>query len=138
MCLTFYTKTGNPYSAVLTAKKDITVYKVVELRPDNTYRSQYVSFKYNLGQHYKSGENWPEGICYTQEPLIGGDVYRHMIFFGFHSYDTLPFAQIKLEQSWDDSIQTYIVECRIPKGAKYIEGDNHDIISDQIIVNRQL
>lgn len=138
MCLRFYTRISDPTSVVKTANKDITVYKVVELRPDNTYRSQYVSFKYELGVRYKAGVDWPEGCVHTGHYDYEYGRYTQIIAHGFHSYDDLAHAELHLQESWLDSIQTYVMECHIPKGAKYIAGMNNDIISSEIIIDKQL
>ena len=138
MCLRFYTRTTDYNPAIKTAKKDMTVYKIVELRPDNTYRSQYILYKYSLGVHYNAGVDWPDGCVYTGLSNPDDGEYTQYIYGGYHSYDNLTYTKIRLEESWDDNIQTYIVQCRIPKGAKYIVGMNHDIVSSEIIIDKQL
>lgn len=138
MCLRFYTKTPKYDSAIQTAKKDITVYKVVELTTDYTYRSLYAYFKYELGVHYKAGVDWPEGCVYTDLIVSNDGEYPQYIYNGYHSYDSLEVANKRNNDGWCDNLQTYVMECHIPKGAKYIVGTNNDIISSEIIIDKQL
>lgn len=90
---------------MLTAKEDITCYKVLRKRGEEYYAFNF-PFEYKFKQTYR-----------LRKKLIFHSNYG-LVEKGFHSYENCPFPS---------EIKTYVGEkvvvvCTIPKGAKYYEG----------------
>lgn len=117
MCLT----TNSPEQI---AKEDITCYKVIYLK-DNKLLSFYYDFKYILNKLYKTTFTHcqAEGFIYIKK--------------AFHSYKLIISA---LEFYSKVSIYIHnavVVQCIIPKGAKFYQ-NNECFASNQLIITKIL
>ena len=132
MCLTLpYYETVE--SAQKITKRNIKCYKVVINGyfpgcPDRV-ESLYTKFIYNIGQLYEIDDF---GWRYKQHNHNIREVHE-----GFHSYKKKSLAKHWYKQAKETLIPNNIllVECIIPKGAKYIEVDDY-YVSTQIIVKK--
>jgi len=120
---------------VLTAEEDILVYKLLRKGPNGYYSPVYVtrwepnetktvpnftgkdrSSKLHFGQH--------RNVKFTNEiPLCVDQIYQ-----GLHAFRTKP--------AWVDDENMIAAEMTIPKGTKYIIGENGDIVSLALRFNR--
>ena len=107
MCL--YIKKG--YKRHRIAEKCITVYKVVAYR-SGIAKSKVQFFSYILGKTYKTTFRY--------------DSSKSNIFDGFHAYLSLTEARMQRSNGYR------VMECKIPKGAKYHIGEYNQIASDTI------
>ena len=119
MC--FYIQKGN--TKRLTAEKSIICYKTVTPMYDgedmNEYCSKYQWFDYKLNKLYK-------GDLKISLP-------RNQIEMGFHSYTNSKIAKNHCGSN------EVVVECVIPKGAKYYVNTYHEeYVSNQIKIKRVL
>lgn len=126
------------------AKKNIRVYKVfIVLNKDNTLLSPYMHFKYTLNQLFVVNnaffgintknrspfDNWATEVYRNR-----GDLLFNVQSYaeGFHSMFTLSRAKLGMRK--DENIY----ECIIPKDSLYFEDETGLIISNQIIVKRNI
>lgn len=129
---------------VRVADEDITVFKVVRKVEDGLYLSYYKDYPYYLGRAYEM-----KGLSHKE---IDGNM---RIEEGFHSYSSkecyicIPynnFGQIYIlkQKTWelsavyDDIYDLCIIECTIPKGSKYYRNYYGEIVSDKIIINKEI
>lgn len=127
-------------SKIITARKDITVYKIVRISGDN-YKSPYLRFEYEKNKKYSVSENLlksTEGVCFDDLE------YRIMMSYGFprgdirwiHKGFHFAFKESRLITPLNSCIGRMIVKCTIPKGSKYIRGlDDNLGVSDTIILH---
>ena len=118
----------------LVAKEDTTVYKIVQVFPDNKIHSYYNEFIYELGQIYNTECN----VEYFKQDE--DDLY--LINEGFHSYNYNPsIGYDTIKQSvivGSKSMEVYSgpgvfgMLCIIPKGTEYYINDYGDIVSTSI------
>lgn len=125
MCLTI-----RPDQKALCAEQDIKVYKVVlpDVSVPDQYYTLYRTFPIRIGE------------TYTSELIVIDRWLRenNIIEVGLHSYTQLEDAM--LDARWED-VNFAIVECIIPKGAKYYQGEfGHDAsyASDQLKYDKVL
>lgn len=127
MCL-FSQKRSNNVKKLLHSKFDIApcdilVYKVLRYdKWQKQYTSPYRAEKYVKG--LKSQEIKKRSASYKNADRIRVDI-------GLHSCVTLVKAK-NVEHSCDLT-NSIIVEMIIPKGAKYVVGNNDDIVSNQLL-----
>jgi len=125
--------------------EDITVFKVMRKIKDGMYSSYFMEYPYSLGKIYEMN-----GL----ESHEGEDGYM-TIEKGFHSYSSkecyiyLPYNShgqiyIQKQRTWelsavyDDTYNVCIIECTIPKGSKYYRNYYGEIVSDKIIINKEI
>ena len=121
MCL--YTNSAN----VKTAKKKITVYKMLCKSPSGEFISPYRGFKYKKGVIYDSNLK----LIATPIPTT------YIVENGLHSFKSI--RSLKKSYVYSDYYKRAIIcKCIIPKGAKYYEGNIGDIVSNALIVKRKL
>lgn len=90
----------------LTAEKDIVCYKILE-KSNNTE----VFYSYLRGFLYRFNQRYNTSISFTKRRSF------FLINRGFHSWVEKP------EKEFSNSV---IVKCVIPKGTKFIKGEQHD------------
>ena len=102
------------------ALNDFIVYKLVKFNTFNTCKSLVYNYTYIFEKLYK-----------LESPLRGKKLnYEYMINEGFHSCAHL-HSFIYIEESLD----TLVVECTIPKGATYYVNGRGEVVSDKIIIH---
>jgi len=130
MCLNFTIKAKNIKEArelankPLIAKKDITVYKILNKNFFNgKYYSPHKHFEYEKGnEYYRYGKKFEIRVSKTNN-----EKYLVHIYDGLHSYRTLSRAK---DATWGNR---KVFKMVIPKGAEYYLGENKDIVSDRLI-----
>lgn len=127
------------------AVEDMTVFKVMRKVKDGMYFSYYAEYPYSLGRTYEMN-----GL----ESHEGEDGYM-AINEGFHSYSSkecyicVPYNSpgqiyIQKQRTWElsavyeDTNDLCVIECTIPKGSKYYQNYYKEIVSDKIIINREI
>lgn len=137
MCLITYNfePTLNKKQAInklkCTATKDIVVYKRLKRYKKwankngkgYIYESPYQRFKYNLGYEYNVQRFQIFESCIDN---------KLRIYQGLHSYTNYETARNR------KNINEVIVKCIIPKGSKYFLGIHNDIVSDKLILVKEL
>lgn len=114
------------------AKKDIYTFKRLKMVRDKNgiiLKAPYQShFHYNLNHLYKE----------VKLKIKKG--FNNSIYEGYHSYykETKPTERyfINFNSYYFDKGDECIVLCKIPKGSKYFLGENNDIVSNQIILEK--
>jgi hypothetical protein len=126
MCL--ISRTGK----VETAKKDIKVFKMLQ-KSFGKFMSPYQYQPYKTGQT-KTVKHFSD---YLDLPLLKNVPIGTEIFQGLHSFTTKLRAQRELQANefWAPS---FIVEATIPKGTKYIMGDDGDIVSLKLTIGKSV
>lgn len=119
MCLTIKKNQG-----ILTAKKDIICYKLVEDGFDSgSLTTPYHYYPIVLGETYTSN--------IVRE--------HNSINEGIHSYVKLGYA-LRYLRAWRATM--HIIKCIIPKGSRYIRGtfdhDDEAIASDTIVYTKEI
>ena len=110
-------------SCVLNKRKaldDFIVYKLVKFDTFNTCKSLVYNYIYTFEKLYKLGF-----------PLLSKNRnYVYIIDEGFHSC-----AHLHSLLYIEDSLDTLVVECTIPKGATYYVNGHGEVVSDKIIIH---
>jgi len=104
------------------AKKDIPVYKVLEHK-DQKYLSPYQAMEYEKGYRYDEKQFRISLI----KPRLFKNFWRLEGHIGLHCYNSLKAAHDS-RGSWEKVIRMYI-----PKGAKYVEGMDNQIMSESLV-----
>lgn len=118
------------------AEKDIICYKIMYPLNNGIYRSIYYQMNYKLNTLYKTSmKRSLLTNCYDFKASVDTDNYPkksvRYIGQGFHSAKT----RKRLGDIWDSA---RLLKCIIPKGAKYYEGISDLLVSDQIILMREV
>ena len=128
------------------AKRDLTVYKLVEYGEDNRVFSICQEFEYERGVLYETDieEDKHGGFSdFTQASDYGvSELYMSRDFLatrpdlmfygkGFHSY----IRKKRIEGDGDGDVDLTIVKCTIPKGSLYMVNKSNECISNKIIIN---
>lgn len=140
MCWCAYRKRDKEMRVV---DKDIIVFKVMRKVAERIYSSYIMGYEYQCGKTYTINELKShiskEGIMIIED--------------GFHSYSSKdcyvwsPFYSygININKNGYGMIATYnklygtcVVECTIPKGSKYYHNYHGEIVSEKIIINREI
>ena len=124
------------------AKRDLTVYKLVEYGEDNHVFSICQGFEYERGVLYETDiqeDEHGDFSDFTQASDYGvsgsGDfciaTRPDLVFYGkgFHSY----IRKKRIEG--DGDVDLTIVKCTIPKGSLYMVNKSNECISNKIIIN---
>lgn len=107
---------------ILTAEKDIMVYKIMKNLYDNTYKSPFKTYIYHDLKLQPQVNLNPLPVFYKDK----NDYYE--VHQGYHSFpDMISAKKEKADPYYDSSNE--IVPFIIPKGTKYIEGMFEDIPS---------
>lgn len=134
-----------------TAMKNIVCYKILkkDKKEDDKYFSYYYDFQYKFGELYENSLYfYPMRHVRDNESII-------MINDGFHSYDyisifekiraftnTIGFAvfykTINSGIYYKHNYMLSLVECIIPKGSIYYENEYGLLVSDRIIVKKEI
>ena len=117
------------------AEEDILVYKVVWKNSDHSFKTLYYKAEAKLGNRYESELNFIKPSMV--KPYNYGYVYEglHSFLYPEDAFDELVEA-VEHDLSSDIEDVIAIVECTVPKGAKYyrgIFGDAPCIASDTLI-----
>lgn len=140
MCLTrLNTKCGPKY-----ATKDIICYKVLLKglfgEPfHGIYYSPYKFFKYKLNERVSSNFSFRLSPTLPSTPQKEYRYLKNLRVFdfvsqGLHSFK-YSFAAIGHNMRFIGGV---VVECTIPKGSWYYEGAENELVSDNIIINREI
>lgn len=138
------------------ADRNITVLKVLKKDYDRlcSYYKDYI-YQLNKVEHGEIGEMMDLG------PEVDAYDYRYGVYEGFHSYlpDVCifhgPVSRIQIFKNTDDaklgrygkkpsidffspSDTTVLVECRIPIGSEYYVNERNEVVSDKIVIVREL
>lgn len=122
------------------ATKDITCYKVLcKNHKNNTYYSPYQFFTYELNKCVSSNFSFALPFIGIPTPQIEYNSLKLFRNFdcvrqGLHSCKYLSGA---IGYSFR-FVEGYVMECTIPKGSWYYEGTDHELVSDNIIINREM
>ena len=136
MCLTrLNTKCGPKY-----ATKDIICYKVLCKNNQNEYFSPCQHFIYKLNKCVSSifsftlstSTYFPPQIEYNSLKLIRN---FNCVTQGLHSFK-YSFAAIEFKDCFVK--EGIVMKCTIPKGSWYYEGAENELVSDNIIINREI
>lgn len=137
MCL-YIDKTVHQSATPWIADRPLTVYKIVELN-EGRIESPYYGKVYALDDEAQS--------------FLGVYTYEWVVEEGFHSYSKLDPAQSRLRvmkaenayivsrQEIDPGMVDHrlgelkIAVCTIPRGAKYLIGEDSQIVSDRIVLD---
>lgn len=136
--------TSQQQPVAMIATKDISVYKIMKVFGGEIY-SYYHSFRYELNSTYKGKLGNPHKCS----NFWCGE--RYEIDKGYHSYSselteiTYPegFRQICVKDAnpiidLDTYCTGIVVQCAIPKGARYYLNENGEYVSNQIIIKNVL
>lgn len=121
------------------ATEDIICYKVLCKDIFNEYYSPYKFFKYELNKQVSSNFSFTVSSPVSFSPQKEYDslkIFRNFncIRQGLHSCKYLSGA---LGYS-SRFIGACVMKCMIPKGSWYYEGTNYELVSDNIIINREI
>ena len=130
MCLQLKRKTKEE-PKLKTARKDITIYKVVEEVKKGIYFSPYYDFQYKLGKKNKRIELEPQ-YAYTVSSLNFYEIYE-----GYHAYKTLKKARF-IKEKMDFADNPIILRGIIPKGEQYLTNDKDEIVASNIILTEEV
>lgn len=114
-------------SSIKVAEKDIIVYKtMMPVRNQKGQKRKYVSFHQQF--IYERGSEYYETGGMKISASLNENFIHIKVDEAFHSWATFKTAYRT------KGYNTEIVKCKIPKGAKYIIGDDNDIASDRIVI----
>ena len=122
------------------ATKDIICYKVLCKNYQNEYFSPCQHFIYKLNKCVSSNFSFtlststyfPPQIEYNSLKLIRN---FNCVTQGLHSFKYL-FAAIEFKDCFVK--EGIVMKCIIPKGSWYYEGTDFELVSDNIIINREI
>lgn len=136
MCLQLKRKTKEE-PKLKTARKDITIYKVVEEVKKGIYFSPYYDFQYKLGKKNKRIELEPQ-YAYTISGIDNRELHFYYgIYEGYHAYKTLKKARF-IKEKMDFANNPVILKGNIPQGEKYLTNDKGEIVASNIILTEEL
>lgn len=125
------------------ATKDITCYKVlIKNLPGEvfhgTYYSPYKLFEYKLKECVSSNFDFRLSPTILSSPQKEYRYLKKLAVFdfvtqGLHSYKYLSAAIGCVYRRGG-----IVTECTIPKGSWYYEGTDNELVSDNIIINREI
>ena len=111
------------------AKREIKVYKALQIIPHRfypTYESPFRDFEYKEGYHYS------EDSLEVKKGTFGWGTHTQYVAKvekGLHAYTSLRWAK----REWEGYTDMIFVEMYIPEGAEYLEGDDSEIVSTELI-----
>lgn len=109
------------------AKREIKVYKALETEYlDYGYTSPFNHFEYKEGYHYS------EDSLEVKPGTFGWGTHTQYVAKvekGLHAYTSLRWAK----REWEGYTDMIFVEMYIPEGAEYLEGDDSEIVSTELI-----
>ena len=111
------------------AKRNITVYKVLEQDTSNSYYSPHRAMEYTLNTHYYQTGKYKFGICIGFSLIP--KVTKVIINKGLHAYTNLTYALNYLPYG------KVVVRCIIPKGSLYLKSYD-EIVSDNLILTNKI
>lgn len=117
------------------AKKDMIVYKLGTMSFSGKYFiSEMQNYTYLLGVL---------NTCVISEPDADGQYYDQLVFDYYQDlsnkkYITIGFHSAKKKDRLSGYSFTQIVKCTIPKGSQYIEDKTGLVVSNQIIINKEV
>lgn len=141
--------TSQQQPVAMIATKDIPVYKIMKVFKGGIYNeiySYYQSFRYELDSKYEGKLDNPHKYGYEAR------IPCYEINKGYHSYSselteiTYPFKDFREIRVKDVrpviTLGTYctgvVIQCAIPKGARYYLNENGEYVSNQIIIKNVL
>lgn len=122
------------------AIKDIICYKILcKNDKNNIYYSPYQFFAYELNKRVSSDFSFRVPFLGMPSPQLEYNFLKLFKNFdyvrqGLHSYKYLSHA---IGYSYRIA-KGCVMECTIPKGSWYYEGSDYDLVSDNIIINREI
>lgn len=129
MCLTakqyFKTKKATLEAGKGTlAKEDIIVYKALSKRTDGTIMTPYQNFPFEKGNEYYQDDR--KLGARARKVSVSPITWKLVIHSGLHACTTKEEAQRKYRAD-------IVAEMIIPKGARYVIGNDEDIVSTRLI-----
>jgi len=112
------------------ANEDKLCFKIMTKKNKNTLESYIFGFLYEIGKTYED-DSVPIDVLNSKNSLEGGV---------FHSYSQIQFQD--LYEIWADNKKVrlpllYVVECSIPKGARYwFNPEDHTFASNKIRIDK--
>lgn len=121
-------KANNP----LIAKKAIKVYKRFDLvGKSKQLESPFQGFRYVKGKLYSVKSfvfGFEDDWIHSRNNTIDG--FNIYVNEGLHSY-------VAPKLAYTGTVATVVIECTIPKGAKYFYGKNGDIVSNKLKIGKK-
>lgn len=122
------------------ATKDIICYKVLRKNNQNEYFSPCAHFIYELNKRVSSIFSFTLSTSTCFPPQKEYTVLKSLTNFncvtqGLHSFNCLP-AAIRFRDCFVEG--GIVMKCTIPKGSWYYEGIQDELVSDNIIINREV
>lgn len=119
---------------------DIICYKVLCKNNQNEYFSPCQHFIYKLNKCVSSNFSFTLSTSTYFPPQKEYTVLKSLTNFncvtqGLHSFNCLP-AAIKFKDYFVK--EGIVMKCTIPKGSWYYEGIQDELVSDNIIINREI
>ena len=122
------------------ATKDIICYKVLCKNDRHEYFSPFRHFIYKLNKCVSSNFSFMLSSIRIQSPQIEynfSKIFKNFncVTEGLHSFkylsDAIGFKDCFIKGG-------IVMECTIPKGSWYYDGTNCELVSDNIIINREI
>lgn len=146
-------KTRKKDVKIITACKDIAVYKFLLKKDEFTYVSPYRDYEYKLGQLYtledynlRAINSWDGKVIhygfhsYSSGCKVKFDVLTNKVYVcSFHEKITI-YSSIFLDWYYK-KIRTRVIEivkCIIPKGSRFCVNEDGEIVSNQIIIDSEI
>lgn len=122
------------------ATKDIICYKVLCKNDRHEYFSPFRHFIYKLNKRVSSNFSFMLFSIRIQSPQIEYNSLKLIRNFncvtqGLHSFKCL-LAAIEFKDRFVK--EGIVMKCTIPKGSWYYEGIQNELVSDNIIINKEL
>lgn len=112
------------------ANEDKLCFKIMTKKNGNTIESYFYGFLYEIGKTYED-DSVPIDVLNSKNSLEGGV---------FHSYSQIPFDclyEMWVDNQYPFSSRQYLVECTIPKGARYwFNPEDHTFASNKIRIDK--
>ena len=122
----------NDFDKISIAEEDITCYKV--------FRKGYFKKDSNgnvikIASYFRFYTYYINKLCRTIKIRIQYDKYKKVYFIneGYHSYIDQAVAKYKIKNS-----DTFILKCIIPKGTKYAENRDGELVSSTMIITKEI
>lgn len=130
---------------------DVRVYKVLHYNYADKLTSPYMGKEYNIGETYSVGSSQFYLSTYNSFYWyidVGFHSYSTDVFFGRHSYKGMDSLLVKnIERDTCNPVvvgaYTYsnnfkVFECHIPAGTQYYINDDNEIVSESIVIDRDI
>lgn len=130
------------------ADEDITVFKVMRKIQNGVYSSYYMEYPYTLGKTYEmnglKSHKWKDGYVTIEKGFHSYSMECHIC--AIYNDSEQNHKQIYITQRdtmgmigvYQYTYDICIVECKIPKGSIYYRNSYDEIVSEKIIINKEI